>query len=297
MRVDMISRTLDRPMGALRRGKHIHYVMHKRRLARRARAESWLWARYAALFPYHYDRQRYPHSFLHRSCPPEISESLASTVPKRVFVMWTGENAMPLTRQRNLLSIQETLSVPVELVTAANVGSWVLPEHPLHPAYEFLSLTHRSDYLRAYFMHHHGGGYTDLKSPTTDWSDVFTGFSNHPAAWVIGYRERSVEDVVQLTGILGAHLRHHHSEIVGNGAFAVRPGTPFTYEWLREAERRLDYFADQLCEFPGGVRDEVLEYPVGWTDLQGAIFHPLQLKYLEHVVINDDVRPVLHGYL
>lgn len=296
MAVDLLSRVLDRLVGSLRRGKHSYYIVKKKRLARRARAESWLWVRFAALFPYCYDPQRYPHSFLHRTCPPETQDCSGAIVPRRVFVMWTGANAMPLVRQRSLLRIQQALKVPVQLVTPETLGSWILPDHPLHSAYENLSLTHRSDYLRAYFMHYHGGGYMDLKSPTTDWSGVFSGFVNS-SVWVIGYRERSVVDVVQLPGSLGVDMRRHHSELVGNCAFVVRPGTAFTYEWLREVERRLDYFADQLREFPGGVRDEVLEYPVGWTDLQGAIYQPLQLKYFEHILINDDVRPIVHGYL
>lgn len=77
----------------------------------------------------------------------------------------------------------------------------------------------------------------------------------------------------------------------------MRPRTPLTAEWLRETERRIDYFSDQLFEFPGGIRDEAPGYPVGWTDLQGAVFQPLQLKYLEHIQLDKDLRPITHEYL
>ena len=50
-------------------------------------------------------------------------------------------------------------------MTPANLQDWVVAGHPLHPAYNDLSLVHRSDYLRAYLLHHHGGGYCDLKRP------------------------------------------------------------------------------------------------------------------------------------
>ncbi|MEU5467039.1 hypothetical protein [Kocuria salsicia] len=52
----------------------------------------------------------------------------------------------------------------MELVTPENLSDWVLPQHPLHRAYENLSLVCRSNYLRASLTHHHGGGYCDLKA-------------------------------------------------------------------------------------------------------------------------------------
>ena len=83
---------------------------------------------------------------------------------------------------------------------------------------------------------------------------------------------------------------------MGNGAFIVRSHTPFTGEWIREVHRRLDYFADQLAEFPGDIRGEVVGYPISWTKLLGGVFQPLQLKYLDHVRIDDSLLLEFHDY-
>ena len=41
----------------------------------------------------------------------------------------------------------------VKLVTKCNLGNYILRHAPLHPAYQYLSETHKADYLRTYFMH------------------------------------------------------------------------------------------------------------------------------------------------
>jgi len=73
-------------------------------------------------------------------------------VERKIFCFWTGENEMSTNRRACLNSIVAKSNCEVELVTSDNLGRFVLNHHPLHEAYEFLSYTHRSDYLRCYFM-------------------------------------------------------------------------------------------------------------------------------------------------
>ena len=75
--------------------------------------------------------------------------------------------------------IRAVTGVDLVLVTPDNLGEWLVDDSPLHPAYEDLSLIHRSDYLRGYLMHHHGGGYIDIKQPLGSW--VARAFSSR--AW------------------------------------------------------------------------------------------------------------------
>jgi hypothetical protein len=42
-------------------------------------------------------------------------------------------------------------------------------ESPIPPAYPLLTPIHKSDYARAYLMHHYGGGYGDVKHYQFDW--------------------------------------------------------------------------------------------------------------------------------
>ena len=67
--------------------------------------------------------------------------------------------------------------IPVLLVTPDDLAAYVLPEHPLHEAYEGLSFVHRSDYLRCYFLNFHGGGYADIKPFHTGWAGRSTGWT------------------------------------------------------------------------------------------------------------------------
>lgn len=234
---------------------------------------------------YRFDPARYRRSFLTRSAPPS---SDGGPLAHRVFVIWEGP--MSTTRQRNAQNLERYLGVPLVWITPETVGNWVVEDHPLHPAVEHLSLVHRSDYLRAYLLHHHGGGYVDLKRPEGSWVAAFDRASAAEDAWVTAYRERDGRGPAKLPGRLGRDLRWNFPRLVGGGALIARPRTPFTAEWLREVERRLDYLAPQAAEFPGGDRGEVVGYPASWNDLLGKIYYPLQLKHLDHVRGDDDLR-------
>jgi len=243
--------------------------------------------------PYSFDPSLYRRSFLVRPAPPQKEPS---QLPRQVFMVWTGENDLTPARSRNLQATQEIVGVPVHLVRPENLDDWLLPDHPLHPAYDQLSLVHRSDYLRAYLLHHYGGGYCVIKRALHDWNGSFDALEEHPDRWIIGYPEQHVNDPARLPGRLGHDIRKHYSRLVSSGALITRSHTDFTAEWLREIERRLDYFADQLAEFPGGIRGEVVGYPVSWTDVLGKIYHPLQLKHLPRILQDDRLEVELTDY-
>lgn len=99
--------------------------------------------------------------FLHRSAPQGPSSKQVPDL--RVFCFWTGDNDLPPARVEGLDAMRQMIGVPVELITPEKLPAWVVEGHPLHPMYSQLSYVHRSDYLRAYFMAHHGGGYSDIK--------------------------------------------------------------------------------------------------------------------------------------
>ncbi|WP_256841516.1 hypothetical protein [Ornithinimicrobium cryptoxanthini] len=239
---------------------------------------------YSALRPYEFDRSRYRRSFLAWEPP---ATPAPSNVPRRVFTAWTGDNDITPARAANLERMQETLGIPVDLVTPANLGEWVVDGHPIHRAYQHLSFVHRSDYLRAYLMHHHGGGWSDIKAPQMTWAPFFSQMELDDDAWLMSFQELSADSVARLPGRLGLDVALHHPRLVGSSAMICRSYTPFTAEWLRQVDLLLDYFGPQAADHPGGIRGEVVGYPVSWTDLLGKVYHPLQLKYLEHVRVEN----------
>lgn len=267
-------------------------VKHRSFLLRKKAAALWLEMRYLTirfLAPLRYGlcgpffkASDYPRSFLSR--PVEgLEERQVTGVPRRVFVVWTSDNELTENRLRSLQVLRERVGVPVELITPKNLEDYVRGDHPLHPAYRDLSLTARSDYLRAYLLHYYGGGYADIKEPVGSWKDAFDRFEVDEEAWVASYPEIGPGAVALRRGTLGHVMKWSYHKLVGCGAMILRANTPFSKDWLDEAERRLDYHSRDLAQHPGGVRDEVPGYPLMWGELCGEIYQPLQLKYLDHV--------------
>ena len=87
-------------------------------------------------------------------------------VPQVVFVCWFGRlNEFPKmskNRQKAWKSLVSELKVPVILLTPRNYKQFEVDSHPIHRSFKYLSANHKSDYLRAYMLHHLGGGITIL---------------------------------------------------------------------------------------------------------------------------------------
>ena len=197
---------------------------------------------------------------------------------------------------RNLEVMREVMGAEVVLVTLDTLDSHVVAGHPIHRAFAGLSYVHRSDYLRAYFMHHHGGAYADIKNPGGSWAPVFDRMADAPDTWLTGYPEHSSLWVARYPGRLGRELRRRHDRLPGGGSFVVRPATQLTTEWLAEVHRRLDYFADLVEGSPGGVRGQDPGYPVSWNRLLAQVLHPLALKFHAHVEVDPVLKPELTDY-
>lgn len=280
----------EKALNAARRAKHQVWTLRK---VSAQQARELLDTTAQRLRPLNFNPHRYPlHRFLRFDAP--MQETLPA--PERIFVLWTGLNEMPAIRAANLGRIRTIVGVPVEFVTPATLHEWTVEHHPLHPAYPHLSLTHRSDYLRAYLLHHHGGGYMDLKAPAGSWADMFTRLNGDSEAWVLGYPEDSRGRIPPYGGHMERDLRIHFASVMGTMAMIARPRSPFTAEWFHEVERRLDYFLPLLRDHPGGVRDEIDLYPVGWTQILADIAYPLSLKHHDHIRLEKGFTPPDEDY-
>lgn len=226
---------------------------------------------------------------------PDVTGT-AEPVPRRVYCFWTGPNELTPARLASLEAMRAGMGVPVVLVTPDNLRDVVVDDHPLHPAYDFLSYVHRSDYLRAYVMHHHGGGYSDVKVPQTLWTPVFDAMDADTSIWETGYPENGSLWIAKQAGALGRELRRRHHMLPGGGAFVMRPHTQLSTEWLAEVERRISYYADSLAQHPGGIKGDDPRYPVSWNRLLAQVHHPLALKHHQHVRVSPLLMPELSGY-
>ena len=221
-------------------------------------------------------------------------------------------------RKRGWESFGATGLKPI-MVTANTLENWVMPEWPLHPAYPFLSLVHRSDYLRPYFMYHHGGGYADVKPQTGSWLETVERVDRSPRLFGAGYREvRGGTVWLQNAPINGRYLigpravprfaatamtnlmRAARPLLIGNCAYYFKPRTTFAKAWLTEVERRLDLVFDDLRKVhipdPRARLGDANGYPLPWSSIHGDVLQPLALRFA-HRLSRDLPRPSFTDYL
>lgn len=213
-------------------------------------------------------------------------------IPFVMYCFWTGPNRLSRPRQRALESLKRVNpEIEVRLVTPQNLSEYLVQGHPLHPAYEDLSYVHRSDYLRAYFMHHHGGVYCDLKEMHQPWAPLLRQANADPSIWACGPCEPNSRSSDPALGRLGLEQRLHHRQLLFQAAFAFRPYSAWTEMWLAEVERRLNYSEPLLrhapAEQPFGYNKD---YPVPWYALLSQVLAPLSLKYSRHSLIDPSMH-------
>ena len=254
---------------------------------------------YSIINPYQYKEERYQNSFLKNSCLIEDRELLNEKVDKVIYVFWTGKNEITPNRLKGIESLKKNSGVRVLLITPNNLNDYIVKDDPLPEAYNYLSLNHKSDYLRAYFMHHHGGGYADIKLYKHSWTEAFDQLEKSDA-YAIGYKEVGWWGAANQTvkeEPLKSDLAIYWRYLIGNGAFIFRKKTSFTEEWYGESKRRLLAASKALKEHP--ARDffgSNSDYPLQWGEMQGSIFHSLCLKFNHRLLRNNNLKPSFKNY-
>ena len=197
-----------------------------------------------------------------------------------IYCFWTGNNEMSQNRKSCLEQLINTSECRVILVTQQNLHEYILPNNPLHPAYEYLSETHKADYLRTYFMHFHGGGYSDIKNTTGSWKKSFIDLETNNY-WICGYAE--IEG-----GVAYQPYSDKWFELIGNCAYICKPNTKLTSEWYNEMIKLLDMKLPELklnpSKYPQDAKSEYSNYPIEWNEMLGRIFHKITYKYKEYIL-------------
>lgn len=284
----------------LRQTKHRAFVLHDRaRLWWRYRGHVALndrrWARAEQRHPFVYSPGRYPHTFLAQS-EPEPTET--TSAPADLWAFWLGgELTAPRRASIEQLSLQHGLTL--RLVTDADADEVCVAGYPFHPAYDDLTIVHRTDYLRAYVMHHHGGVYCDVKPFRHPLRPILDQVNTTPHLMAAAYRETTSEYVPELGYQLGEDLKRHYHAVMGVSGFICRPHSRFTAEWMRELTARMDYYADALRRADASRStpyEQPDDYPIRWSELLGDIIQPLSLKYNGRVLFTDHMKPVRKNY-
>jgi hypothetical protein len=223
-------------------------------------------------------------------CPNET----LSILPRTVYTFWTGTNPMSHNRINCLMQLRQVSEADVLLIDVNHFQNYILQIEPLHPAFPYLSETHKADYLRCYFMHFYGGGYTDIKYTTGSWAKSFDEMSeptNNKS--ICGYKEIGPHGVPVL------ELRDQWENLIGGGCYICKPNTDFTRKWynrmIEVLDQKLDLLKANPSKYPQDCSEDGTGYPLAWQEILGRIFH--QVCYEERDKVSQSLPILLfHSY-
>ena len=162
-------------------------------------------------------------------------EILINKFTPNLYCFWTGTNEMSNTRKKCLKSLKNTM-FNIVLITPYNLKKYILPQHPLHPGYQYLSVTSKSDYLRFYFMNFYGGGYSDIKMCKNSWIPAYKSLMRDTDKMVVGYPE--IKNGVGDIGNPKLQKEHHH--FIGICKFIFKPNTLFANDCYKHLLQVMD---------------------------------------------------------
>lgn len=131
-----------------------------------------------------------------------------------IYILWTEDNPLTENRINSINQLKLISECNIILINNENLSKYILSEYPLHPAYNYLSAVHKSDYLRTYLMHFHGGGYSDIKKTKGSWKKSFENLYNSDK-WIIGYQEIK-------NGNAPTVPQESYNKLIGNGCYICK---------------------------------------------------------------------------
>lgn len=210
---------------------------------------------------------------------------------KNLYCFWTGKNSLTENRKKNLETLKNT-GFNIVFVTHDNLNNYILKDYPLHDGYQYLSETHKSDYLRCYFMNFYGGGYTDIKRINKDnnWSELYDKLLKSDDLLAVGYAERNIYDInYGDSQTLNYLMKQNYKKMIGNGCYIMKPQTELTTEWYDSMIQKMDNVYEDLKKNPAKkIREnhptegKKSNYPLEWGFFN-KVSHKMFYKYRKRI--------------
>jgi len=229
---------------------------------------------------------------------------ISKTINRTIYALWLGDEVMNDDRKNSI----NNLGVNRILITKHNIHEYVLDNHPLHPAYQYLSTVHKSDYLRSYLMYHYGGGYSDVKYTNINWEEGFDKIDKNDNIMMVGIKTsfgHTYAGIEEWSEDTKNNIILNIGKLCVMGWFICRPKSPIVIEWYNELNRRLDIYLPKLIINPSKFTRECFipslghaydgpswelktkkirtDYPLSWNILLSQILYPLQVKYINNI--------------
>lgn len=208
---------------------------------------------------------------------------------RKIYCFWVGHNNLEMNdnRKSGLASLFLNSKVDVVLVDNDNLHTFIQNEHPLHEGFKYLSDVHKADYLRTYFMHFYGGGYSDIKPCSWDWRVYFDALDSDINALGIGAPEDEGE--LSVTPRQRPWLGQHWDKLMTNDLYIFKPQTEFTEKWYNKLLQIMDLKLETLIQNPAKYSREAADtshtgYPIEWGEILLEIFHPLCYEYTDRLI-------------
>jgi len=204
-------------------------------------------------------------------------------INRKIYCFWFGPK-MSFDRRKCFKSIVKNSGVDVELITEENISNYIVKSDLLYKGFKLLSSTHKSAYLRPYFMKHHGGCYMDIKYLREDFNQYFDLLENSNKDF-IGYQEHSSQ-----YGVWTKDWSLKEKErLAGACRYIFKPNTKFANLWYDKIIGYLNSIYPQLIDNPGtyhqraipggfgggGGEKKVIDYdkyghyPISWSRIFG----------------------------
>lgn len=203
-----------------------------------------------------------------------------ATVPKLVWTFWFSPTISD-NRKKALHQMSSVLQVPVIVLTLNRMQPFL--RWPVHPAVQYLSGNHKSDYFRIYFLLYYGGGYTDIKPMVESWKPFFDEF-NDPRIWIVG-----VPEVEHGVGAPPGRTfpSDYYQRMICNGFFIARARNPYfarVHAIQHEILDRVYPILRQATEPPKDrcCKEPTKEYPLRWGEMMGEIMSVVAADYGYH---------------
>ena len=152
-----------------------------------------------------------------------------------IWTFWTGDNEMSPNRAKSLEILTRDSGCKVITITPDNLSDYLVEGDSLHEGYDLLSLTHKSDYLRSYFIYHYGGGYSDIKAYTYSWLPYFDQLEESDKEF-IGAQEQSPHHIASDNFMIKNYFRN----LASVRCFIFKPKTSFAKEWKDLTNEKMD---------------------------------------------------------